>query len=281
MHDPREIAGGSPGGVTGGSRRVSRDIAASRSRGPCLRLNDLRSTEPTKARLAAEAVIALLDENQDSAPHCSHRLGHRSGCEIGVTGLTAPIERQLEPLTRARRGLAGVATSRKQLEREIAQLEMQVTRLADQRDRAVEAGREDLAQEASSWGSGVKAPLEEASRQALRPGRGRGETYRGLRAAAGQGGRLQDPQGDCQGQLSGGASGAGRGRRAGQRRRAGGSRGAPDAQAREAICATLRAVEELLGSDCDVERAAGAETGALVKDRGIPTPGPVTPGRAR
>ena len=54
-------------------------------------------------------------------------------------------QRQLEMLTRVRRGVADVATSRKRLELQIQQLEVELTRLADQLGQALEAQDRHLA----------------------------------------------------------------------------------------------------------------------------------------
>ncbi len=57
-------------------------------------------------------------------------------------------QRQLELLTKVRRGVADVATSRKRVELQINQLEQQAAKLTDQAQKAIDMGREDLAREA-------------------------------------------------------------------------------------------------------------------------------------
>jgi phage shock protein A len=57
-------------------------------------------------------------------------------------------ERQQEMLTRVRRGLADVATSRKRVELQMAQAQQSAERLRGQASQAVRAGRDDLAREA-------------------------------------------------------------------------------------------------------------------------------------
>ena len=57
-------------------------------------------------------------------------------------------QRQLELLTKVRRGVADVATSRKRVELQINQLEQQAAKLTDQAQKALDMGREDLAREA-------------------------------------------------------------------------------------------------------------------------------------
>jgi phage shock protein A len=57
-------------------------------------------------------------------------------------------QRQLEVLQKVRRGLADVATSRKRVQTQRAQLGQTATRLQGQAEQALAAGREDLAREA-------------------------------------------------------------------------------------------------------------------------------------
>jgi phage shock protein A len=57
-------------------------------------------------------------------------------------------QQQLEMLTKVRRGVADVATSRKRVELQINQLQQQGTQREDQARKALASGREDLAREA-------------------------------------------------------------------------------------------------------------------------------------
>ena len=57
-------------------------------------------------------------------------------------------QRQLELLSKVRRGVADVATSRKRVELQVNQLEAQGAKLQAQAEKAIGAGREDLAREA-------------------------------------------------------------------------------------------------------------------------------------
>ena len=57
-------------------------------------------------------------------------------------------ERQLELLQRVRRGVADVATSRKRVELQLAQLQQSAAKLQGQAQQALATGREDLAREA-------------------------------------------------------------------------------------------------------------------------------------
>src|SRR6202050_5310238 len=57
-------------------------------------------------------------------------------------------QQQLEMLQKVRRGVAGVATSRKRVELQVTQLQLSAGKLQDQAQQALAAGREDLAREA-------------------------------------------------------------------------------------------------------------------------------------
>jgi len=79
-------------------------------------------------------------------------------------------ERQLEMLTKVRRGVADVATSRKRLELQLDQLNAAADRLQAQAAQAVGVGRDDLAREALTRRAGVLAQLADVGgqRDALR-----------------------------------------------------------------------------------------------------------------
>src|SRR5437660_2010003 len=74
-------------------------------------------------------------------------------------------QRQLEILTKVRRGVADVATSRKRVELQVDSLEQQAGKLASQREEAVRAGREELAAEARAREAGVQEQLAVLRRQ--------------------------------------------------------------------------------------------------------------------
>src|SRR3954469_969220 len=74
-------------------------------------------------------------------------------------------QRQLELLTKVRRGVADVATSRKRMEMQVAQLESQAAKLQGQAEKAIEMGREDLAREALTRKSGLNAQIESVRTQ--------------------------------------------------------------------------------------------------------------------
>lgn len=74
-------------------------------------------------------------------------------------------EKQLELLQKVRRGLADVATSRKRLELQIQTLDQQGTKLQDQARAALAGGREDLAREALTRGSGLHVQIADLQTQ--------------------------------------------------------------------------------------------------------------------
>jgi phage shock protein A len=74
-------------------------------------------------------------------------------------------QRQLEMLTKVRRGVADVATSRKRVELQMNQLNQQSTKLNDQAKKALSMGREDLAREALTRKSSAQSQLNDLQAQ--------------------------------------------------------------------------------------------------------------------
>jgi phage shock protein A len=74
-------------------------------------------------------------------------------------------EKQLELLTKVRRGVADVATSRKRLEIQMQQLQSSADRLQTQAQQAVQAGRDDLAREALTRRAAVNQQLADLQTQ--------------------------------------------------------------------------------------------------------------------
>lgn len=74
-------------------------------------------------------------------------------------------QRQLEMLTKVRRGVADVATSRKRLELQMQQLQQQSNKLEQQGRQALSVGREDLAREALTRRSAVTQQLTDLQGQ--------------------------------------------------------------------------------------------------------------------
>ena len=74
-------------------------------------------------------------------------------------------QRQLDLLSKVRRGVADVATSRKRVELQINQLEQQAAKLQGQAEKAIGVGREDLAREALTRKSGLTTQITDLQAQ--------------------------------------------------------------------------------------------------------------------
>jgi phage shock protein A len=74
-------------------------------------------------------------------------------------------QRQIEMLSKVRRGVADVATSRKRVELQVNQLEQQSQKLTDQAQKALSMGREDLAREALTRKSGLTGQITDLRAQ--------------------------------------------------------------------------------------------------------------------
>lgn len=74
-------------------------------------------------------------------------------------------QRQLELLSKVRRGVADVATSRKRVELQINQLEQQQEKLQAQAQKAIQVEREDLAREALTRKSGLNQQIADLKTQ--------------------------------------------------------------------------------------------------------------------
>src|SRR3954465_4962318 len=68
-------------------------------------------------------------------------------------------QRQLDLLSKVRRGVADVATSRKRVGRQVVQLEQQSAKLQGQAEKAIQMNREDLAREALTRKSGLNGQI--------------------------------------------------------------------------------------------------------------------------
>ncbi|NYG58072.1 phage shock protein A [Nocardioides daedukensis] len=74
-------------------------------------------------------------------------------------------QRQLELLSKVRRGVADVATSRKRVELQVNQLEQQQAKLQTQAQKALDMGREDLAREALTRKSALNGQITDLKAQ--------------------------------------------------------------------------------------------------------------------
>src|SRR3984957_5372655 len=129
-------------------------------------LAELRDTEPELARLVGEAGLGLLDAGETlGAPLVVSLESALRPPDDPRDVLDYSYQRQLETLTKVRRGVADVATSRKRIELLVSTLERQAAKLASQREQALGAGNESLASEARSREAGAQPRLSELPRQ--------------------------------------------------------------------------------------------------------------------
>lgn len=126
-------------------------------------LASVRDRDPAAADLVGEAV-ATLRAGGDSVgaplvvPVDYPALSARPD-------LDAAYERQLEMLTRVRRAVADVATSRKRLEIQATQLEQHISKLGEQSRKAREAGHGPLAEEADARRGTAEEQLADLRRE--------------------------------------------------------------------------------------------------------------------
>ena len=73
--------------------------------------------------------------------------------------------RQLDLLSKVRRGVADVATSRKRVELQVNQLDQQAAKLQGQAEKAISMGREDLAREALTRRSALSGQISDLKAQ--------------------------------------------------------------------------------------------------------------------
>lgn len=123
----------------------------------------VRDRDPAAAALIDEAVAVLRAGGENAGPPLVVPLDDPS--LNARPDLDTAYERQLEILTRVRRAVADVATSRKRLELQANQLEQQIGKLGEQGRTAMEAGRRDLAEEAGVRRGAAREQLADLQRQ--------------------------------------------------------------------------------------------------------------------
>ncbi len=129
-------------------------------------LTGLRVAEPELARLVGEAVLAMLDAGEALGPPLVIPMESvLRPPDDPRENLDYAYQRQLETLTKVRRGVADVATSRKRVELVSDQLEQQAAKLASQHRHALAAGNHDLASEARTREAGIRERLSDLRRQ--------------------------------------------------------------------------------------------------------------------
>lgn len=124
----------------------------------------VRDRDPAAAALIDEAVAALRAGGENAGPPLVVPLDDDPSLNARPD-LDTAYERQLEMLTRVRRAVADVATSRKRLELQANQLEQQIGKLGEQGRTAMEAGRRDLAEEAGVRRGAAREQLADLQRQ--------------------------------------------------------------------------------------------------------------------
>jgi phage shock protein A len=119
-------------------------------------LADLRASDPPAARLVGEALTALLTEGAGLGPPLVISPGDNSRPADFLAAIDQSYQSRLERLQSVRRGVSDVATLAKHIQLQIAELESLQAKLGDQRARALEAGRQDLAGDAADKLAAVK-----------------------------------------------------------------------------------------------------------------------------
>jgi phage shock protein A len=123
----------------------------------------VRDRDSAAADLIDEAVAALRAGGESVGPPLVVALDDDPSLNARPD-LDTAYERQLEMLTRVRRAVANVATSRKRLELQANQLGQQIGKLDEQSSKAVEMGRGDLAEEAGSRRGAAQEQLADLQR---------------------------------------------------------------------------------------------------------------------
>src|ERR1700685_1994078 len=135
-------------------------------------LTGLRGDEPELARLVGEAVLALLDAGESLGPPLVVPLESvLQPPDDPREALDYSYQRQLENLTKVRRGVADVATSAKRIELQVATLERQAGKLAGQRAHTTAGGGRERGPAGAHARSGDPGTALRAARTASDPDR--------------------------------------------------------------------------------------------------------------
>ena len=126
-------------------------------------LTAVRDRDPAVADLIDEAVAALRAGGENVGPPLVVPV--EDPPLSARPDLDAAYGRQLEMLTRVRRAVADVATSRKRLELQAAQLEQQISKLGEQNRKAMEAGHGNVAEEADARRGAAEEQLADLHRK--------------------------------------------------------------------------------------------------------------------
>jgi hypothetical protein len=126
-------------------------------------LTRLRADDPRAARLAGEALLALVDGTP--GPPLVVPVDPARWAADPAMVLDYAYQRRLVLMQRVRRAAADIATSRRRLELQIAQLEASVRRSGERIAAADENGRPDLAQRLREGQAGLEDTLAELRRE--------------------------------------------------------------------------------------------------------------------
>jgi hypothetical protein len=138
-------------------------------------LDELRVRDPATGELIDKAIATLADGGTAVGSPLVVKVAPPRGGQPAETSREDPRETldytyqsQLEMLSKVRRGVAEVATSRKRVELQVAQLERQATRLGEVRREALEAGQEDRAAAAATQQASAVEQLGDLHGQFIR-----------------------------------------------------------------------------------------------------------------
>jgi phage shock protein A len=120
---------------------------------------DLRTRDPEAARLAGEAMIALVEGGAGAGAPLVAEVEPALLAHDPIGALDHAYRYRLALLAKVRRAVADIATSAKRIELQIDQLDAQVSRLGQQIQGASEAGREHVADAARARRTGMEEQL--------------------------------------------------------------------------------------------------------------------------
>src|ERR1700677_2178931 len=138
-------------------------------------LDELRVRDPATGELVDKAIATLADGGAAVASPLVVKVAPPRSGPPAETGQEDPRETldytyqsQLEMLTKVRRGVADVATTRKRVELQVEQLERQVARHGEQRRETLEAGQEEVAAAAARLQAAAAEQLGDLRGQLIR-----------------------------------------------------------------------------------------------------------------
>src|SRR5258708_25626525 len=128
-------------------------------------LADLRGSDPPAAVQVGQALIALISEGPSLGPPLVITLAGFPGAPDLPRELDGLYQSRLEQMGDMRQHLAEAATLVRDIEHQVAELQAQEAKLADQRWRALQEGKPDAAAQAAAELAPVQGNLAELQRQ--------------------------------------------------------------------------------------------------------------------